>query len=138
MKIRRAKIVLAGFVLFLTAIVVMADSGRDCALFRAANAIPHADKAGHLLLFGFLSFLVNLLQRGQVTRPFGFSMLKGSAIVLPLVTLEEASQVLFRTRSFDLFDLASDVAGIWLCGRLAVAYLAWKRAQLCAPQGSLD
>ena len=129
-KIRRAKIVLAGFIGFLVSLVLLADSGHGSALFRLANTIPFGDKVGHLILFGTLSFLVNLLLRGAELKVFTWRVLKGNALILPVVTLEECSQVCFRSRTFDLVDLASDIVGISLCGWLAVAYLNWKRAKL--------
>ena len=119
---------LAGFVLFLVGLVGLADSGHGSILFRAAGIIPFGDKVGHMMLFGILSFLVNLLLRGAELRVFAWRMLKGSALILPIVTLEECSQVFFRSRTFDLIDLTADIVGIWLCGWLAVTYLNWKRA----------
>ena len=132
MQSRRAKIVLAGFVFFLVGLVVLADSGHGSLLFRVAGIIPFGDKVGHMMLFGILSFLVNLLLRGAELRVFAWRMLKGSAVILPIVTLEECSQVFFRSRTFDLIDLTADIVGIWLCGWLAVTYLNWKRARLRA------
>ncbi len=124
---RRVQIALAGFALFLVSLVILADSGHGGRLFQLANTIPFGDKVGHLMLFGTLSFLLNLRLGGAELRVFAGRMLQGSALILPVVTLEECSQVLFRARSFDLLDLAADVAGIWLCGRLAVRCLNWKR-----------
>jgi len=132
LKIRRAKIALTGFVGFLVGLVILADSGHGSVLFRLAGTIPFGDKVGHLLLFGTLSFLVNLLARGAELKVFAWKILKGNAMILPVVTLEECSQVFFRSRTFDLVDLASDFIGICLCGWLAVAYLNWKRAKLRA------
>lgn len=130
MKIRRAKVALAGFASFLVALVVLADSGQGRHLFALAGQIPAGDKLGHFALFGTLSFLVNLIGRAGTTRLFGLQTLKGSAAIMALVTLEECSQVLFRSRTFDLLDLASDALGIWLFGWLATTYLERKRRQL--------
>ena len=127
MKVRRAKIGLAGFVVLLAGLVALADCGRGSRLFQLAQLVPLGDKLGHLVLFGTLSFLVNVIQGGARLRVFAWPMLKGSAMILPLVTLEECSQVLLRSRSFDLLDLAADCAGIWLFGRVALAYLKWKQ-----------
>jgi VanZ family protein len=127
MQIRRAKVVLIGFVFFLVALVVMADTGRGGWLFNLAQTIPAGDKVGHVVLFGILSFLANLLAGSRTIQFAMFSVLKWSAILMLLVALEECSQVFFRSRTFDLLDLASDALGIWLFGRLAVAYLNYKR-----------
>ena len=130
MNIRRAKIALAGFVLFLVALVVLADSGHGQRLFALASCIPAGDKIGHFVLFGILAFLVNFIWRTAPMRLLGLRVLKGSAVIMAVVTLEECSQILFRARSFDLLDLASDALGIGLFGWLAVAYLERKRKPL--------
>jgi VanZ family protein len=127
MRIRRAKIVLAGFIVFLVALVALADSGRGQPFFALVRQVPAGDKLGHFVLFGILSFLVNLISRGAGFKLGRIVLLKGSAIVIGVVTAEEFSQLFFRSRSFDLFDLAADLLGIFMCGWLATKYLAWKR-----------
>jgi polysaccharide biosynthesis protein VpsQ len=128
MRIRRAKIVLVAFVAFLVALVALADSGHGQQLFQLARKVPAGDKLGHFVLFGTLSFLVNLVLRAPEIRLGRITFLKGSAIVGTIVTAEEFSQLFFRSRSFDLGDLTADLLGIWLGGWLARKYLAWKRA----------
>lgn len=130
MRVRRAKIVLVAFVAFLVALVALADSGHGQPLFQLAKKIPAGDKLGHFVLFGTLSFLVNLILRAVEIRWWKFTVLKGSAIVISLVTLEECSQLFFRSRSFDLGDLAADLLGICFCGWLAKRYLAWKQSRV--------
>lgn len=132
MKIRRAKIALAAYILFLVSLVLLADSGHGHWLFALAYLIPDGDKLGHFLLFGSLSFLVNLLLRSAPTRLYGFTVMKGSTIIMSIVTLEECSQVFFKSRTFDLLDLTADAVGIWCFARLAAFYLQKKRAALIA------
>lgn len=132
MKIRRAKVALVLLGLFLVSLVVLADSGEGGWLFALSGKIPAGDKVGHFILFGPAAFLVNLLWRAATIRLLGVRVLKGSAVFLAIVALEESSQVFFRSRTFDLLDLAADALGIWVCGRLAVGYLNWKRAQIRA------
>lgn len=127
MRIRRAKIVLVAFVAFLVALVALADSGHGQQFFQLARKIPAGDKVGHFLLFGTLSFLVNLILRAAEIRFWRITLLKGSAMVMSIVTVEEISQLFFASRSFDLGDLAADLLGIWTCGWLAGKYLIWKR-----------
>jgi VanZ family protein len=43
----------------------------------------------------------------------------GSAVVFVLVTLEEVSQLFFKSRTFSLLDLSFDYAGILCGGRLS-------------------
>jgi hypothetical protein len=132
MKLRRAHLVLAAFGLFLLSLILLADSGRGQELFLLAGRIPAGDKVGHLVLFGFLSFLVNLIAGAVTTRLFGRTVLKWSAMLLAGATLEECSQLFFRSRSFDLLDLVAGAVGIWLFGRAAVHYLRWKRTRKAA------
>ena len=127
MRIRRARIVLVVFVAFLAALVALADSGHGQQFFLLARKVPAGDKVGHFVLFGTLSFLVNLVLRAPEIRLWRITFLKGSAIVGIIVTLEEFSQLFFRSRSFDLGDLTADLLGIWLGGWLAKKYLTWKR-----------
>jgi VanZ family protein len=126
MKMRSAKIVLVAFVAFLVALVALADSGHGQQFFQLARKVPAGDKLGHFFLFGTLSFLVNLILRAAEIRLWKITLLKGSVIVASIVTLEECSQLFFRSRSFDLGDLAADLLGIWACGWLARKYLVWK------------
>ena len=127
MKIRRAKIVLVAFVAFLAALIALADSGHGQQFFQLAKKVPAGDKIGHFALFGTLSFLVNLVLGAREIRLWRFTLLKGSVIVGSIVTVEEFSQLFFRSRSCDLGDLTADILGIWLCGWLARKYLLWKR-----------
>jgi VanZ family protein len=128
LKIRRAKIVLVAFVAFLVALVALADSGHGQQLFVLAKKFPAGDKIGHFVLFGTLSFLVNLILRATQTRLWGVTLLKGSAIVMSVVAVEEFSQLFLRFRSFDLGDLTADLIGVGLGGWLARKYLGWIRA----------
>jgi len=130
LKIRWAQVALFGWVTFLIGLVLLADSGRGRRLFDLVQAVPAGDKLGHFVLFGILSFLVNLLFRAAEIRLGRISVLKGSAIIAVIVTLEECSQLFFRWRTFDLVDLAADIAGIWLFSRLARHYLQWKKLKL--------
>ena len=130
MKIRRAKVALILYIAFLAGLVLLADDGKGHWLFALANLLPWGDKVGHFFLFGCLSFLVNLLLRAEKTNLYGFAVMKGSAMLMSIVTLEECSQLFFKSRTFDLFDLAADAVGIWLFARLATVYLQRKRATL--------
>jgi hypothetical protein len=130
MKFRPAKIALASLILFLSALVVLADSGHGHRLFAYAQRIPAGDKLGHFVLFGVLAFLANIVSQGRTFRLGSLKVSKASALVMAIVTLEECSQLMFRARTFDLLDLASDALGIWLFGRLAIACLNHERKQI--------
>lgn len=120
---RYTKSALIAFSLFLAGLVVLADSGHGGWLFALAGRIPAGDKLGHFLLFGTLSCLLNGHWRGKTLRLFGRTALWGSTLIMAVVTLEECSQVFFRSRTFDLLDLTADAVGIWFGGRLVRACL---------------
>jgi hypothetical protein len=129
---RRARLALFGFGLFLCCLVGLADSGRGRWLFGMAESISGGDKLGHFVLFGLLAFLVNLVLQATVVRCGRLPLLKGSALVMVIVIAEEVSQLLFVSRSFELLDLAADLAGIWIFGQLAARYS--KRERVLALQ----
>ena len=90
--------------------------------------IPYGDKLGHFILMGILAFFVNILFNGEKIKIFGELFLKGSVIVLIIVTLEEFSQIFIANRSFDLIDLTFDYLGILVFGQLA-KYLIQRKHQ---------
>jgi polysaccharide biosynthesis protein VpsQ len=125
---RRARLALFGFVVFLSVLVGLADAGRGQWLFGLAGLVPGGDKAGHFILFGVLSLLVNITMRAAVLRYGKLTVLKGSAIIMAFVIAEEVSQLFFVSRSFDFLDLGADLVGIWTFGQLARRYLRYENA----------
>jgi hypothetical protein len=105
------------FGLVLLAIVFAAGTRPEYFFF--IYQIPGADKTGHFLLMGTFSFLVNTACSGQRISIFSLKVLKGSLMVIGLVTLEELTQLFVITRTFSLLDLGADYFGIFLFGRLA-------------------
>jgi VanZ family protein len=127
--IRRSKVALFGFVVFLAGLVCLADSGHGRRLFALVQAVPGGDKTGHFLLFGILSFLVNHVLQAAEVRWCWRVLLKGSVLVMAAATLEEFSQLFFRSRTFELLDLACDAVGILAFGWLARRYSARRVTQ---------
>ncbi|MGB7925300.1 MAG: VanZ family protein [Pyrinomonadaceae bacterium] len=117
---------LAGvYVLILIVIVFLADRRDYQFLFRFIRNTPYGDKAGHFILMGLFSLLLNLALSCKTIKLWRFNLLMGSLIVALVVTLEEFSQIFIRYRSFDLVDLLFDYAGIFLFGQ--IAYYLTKR-----------
>lgn len=114
-----ARLALVGFVGFLFALIWLADAGRGQWLFNLVRLIPGGDKAGHFVLFGLLSLLLNVVLRAAVVRWGKLPVLKGSLIVGLFAVAEEVSQLFFAARTFDLLDLTAGLVGIWIFGRLA-------------------
>lgn len=111
---------LAGiYALILIVIVFLADRKDYQFLFKFVRNMPYGDKAGHFILMGLFSLMLNLALSCKTVKLWKLNLLMGSLIVTLVVTLEEFSQLFVRYRSFDLIDLVFDYAGIFLFGQLA-------------------
>ena len=107
------------YVLILVIIVFLADRKESRFLFKFIRDMPYGDKAGHFILMGLFSLILNLALSCKTVKIWKLNLLMGSLIVALVVTLEEFSQLFMRYRSFDLIDLLFDYAGIFLFGQLA-------------------
>ena len=107
------------FILILILIVIIANLGLGPIYFPFIFNIPGLDKAGHFFLMGFLSFLVNILFKSERIQILSLNFFIGSLIVILVVSLEELSQIFLIYRAFSWLDLAFDLGGIYLGGRLA-------------------
>ena len=115
------KWITAIFIIALLLIVLVADLGYGPSVFSFLNLIPGGDKTGHFILMGMLSFFINLCLNASRVRIFSVSFLKGSLIVIAIVTLEEFSQLFLKFRGFSLVDLLFDYIGILIFGYLAAS-----------------
>ena len=115
----RVKYLTIAFVVFLIGVVIVANLGLGPVAFQFLRYIPGGDKTGHFVLMGLLSLLVNLSFGAKRVTVAGLPLLKGSLIVIAVVTVEEVSQLLLKYRGFDLLDLAMDYLGIVAFGVLA-------------------
>ena len=112
------------FAAFILAVIVLADGGH-LGFLNFVYDFPYGDKAGHFILYGILSFLVNLTFLRSL--PFRTSKLVAVTVTLILalaIGLEEWSQNFFPKRSPDWVDLAFSYAGVTVG-----LWAAWKRAQ---------
>ena len=117
---------LAGvYVLILVMLVFLADQKAYQFLFRPVRNLPYGDKAGHFILMGLFSLILNLALSCRTVKVWKLNLLSGSLIVAIVVTLEEFSQLFIRYRSFDPVDLWCDYAGIFLFGQLACWMWRW-------------
>lgn len=107
------------YVLMLVLIVFLADRKGSQFLFKFIRNAPYGDKAGHFILIGLFSLILNLALSCKTVKLWKHHLLMGSLIIALVVTLEEFSQLFVRYRSFDLTDLFFDYAGIFLFGQLA-------------------
>jgi VanZ family protein len=102
------------FFLFILWVIYMADVGASTVFFDLVKAVSFGDKIGHVVLFGLLTLGLNIsLNYGSL--PIGNTgLLLGSCLVFAFAIIEELTQQLYPTRSFDMADLMADVAGITL------------------------
>ena len=118
------KYLAALFALFIVAVIVLADINQ-LGFLKALYDFPHGDKAGHFILYGILSFLLNL----AILRSRPPSTLKRVAVSVTLllalaIGLEEWSQFLIPERTPDWWDL--------LFSYLGVAAGAWTARKISA------
>jgi len=111
------------FALFLLVIVILADIGALPHFLQVWNNFPYGDKAGHFILYGILTLLVDLaLFRSLPNQsPKQVTVISGLILAI-LIGLEEFSQQFFANRTFSLKDLAAGYLGViffsWLALRI--------------------
>ena len=109
------------FFVFVIAVIVLADHGSLPHSIRALYDFPNGDKVGHFILFGFLTFfLTRAFLSSFPSKPRGWVALSIGLILALFIALEEWSQQLFPTRTFDLLDLLASYVGIVAFAILAV------------------
>lgn len=106
------------FALFILSIIVLADLGH-LSLLGFLNRIPFGDKAGHFVLYGILTLLLDLtlLRSKRFTLRPSLLVLRVALILAVLIGIEEYSQQFFAKRTFDLVDL--------MFSYLGVAFFSW-------------
>ncbi len=106
--------------------IVLADTGHIGLLERVYD-FPNGDKIGHFVLFGLLSFVVNLsvFEARPSTDKQRLAVVT-SLILMVFIGLEEYSQRFFPKRSSDFFDFLASCAG--------VLFFAWLALKLKTPR----
>jgi polysaccharide biosynthesis protein VpsQ len=108
------------FAAFLVVIIVLADGGH-LGFLGFIYSFPYGDKAGHFILYGILSLLLNLTFLRS--RPLSNSKRVAVTVTLLLalaIGLEEWSQNFFAGRTPSWVDLLFGYAGVTLA-----AWVAW-------------
>ena len=100
------------FTLFILLVIVLADTG-NLGILGIVNSIPYGDKAGHFILYGIMTLLIDLavLQKRPDSNR-GQLVLRIALILALLIGLEEFSQQFFASRTFSLVDLAASYLGV--------------------------
>ena len=110
------------FGLFIIAIIILADTNHMGFLGRVYD-FPYGDKAGHFILYGLLSLVVNFcVFEARPHSDFKRLAVITSLILALLIGAEEYSQQFFPSRTSGIIDLAASYLG--------VAFFAWLAVKL--------
>ena len=112
------------FTFLILLIIVLADMGALPHFLQVWKDLPYGDKAGHFILYGILTLLVDLALFGARPNQSRKWLTVTSGLILALlIGLEEFSQRYFADRTFSLKDLAASYLGViffsWLALRIA-------------------
>jgi len=108
------------FTIFILLIIVLADLGR-LGFLGVVNSIPYGDKAGHFILYGILTLLIDLsLFRSLRDLHAKVIVVRVALILALLIGLEEYSQQFFASRTFSLLDLGFSYLGVALFSWVAL------------------
>lgn len=102
------------FFLFICWAIFLADTGSESAFTGIVKSLPHGDKLGHLILYGVLTSLMVTALKFKSISIVNCSVQLGSVLVLSFAFIEELSQLFLANRTFDIYDLYSDVIGVLL------------------------
>jgi hypothetical protein len=102
------------FFLFILWIIYMANVGASTFFFDLVKTVSLGDKIGHMVLFGLLTLGLNISLNYRSLPGGNAGLLLGSSLVFAFAIIEELTQQLCPTRTFDMADLMADVVGITL------------------------
>lgn len=107
----RLKVVTLIFLALLCFVLFQANTGAATLISDIERLIPFGDKLGHFFIYGTLALLANFSCGFRYV--FASPMNQwGSLFALIFSSAEEFSQLLFATRTFDLFDMMANFSGI--------------------------
>jgi len=118
----KLKTLTALFAFLILAIIVLADSGH-LGFLGFVYSFPYGDKAGHFILYGILSFLLNLFSlRSLRNLPQKRIAIAVTLLLALAIGIEEWSQRFFPLRTSDWVDLTFSYMGVALG-----AWIAYKK-----------
>jgi VanZ family protein len=108
------------FGLFIVGIVILANMGR-LGILGFVNRVPYGDKAGHFILYGILTLLIDLsyLRPHPESNPI-LIVVRTALILAFVIGLEEYSQQFFPKRTPDWLDLTFSYLGVGFFSWLAL------------------
>jgi hypothetical protein len=121
------------FAFLILVIIILADRNQ-IGFLHLLYDFPGGDKAGHFLLFGILSFLLNLTALRSLRTLTSPRVAVTVSLLLALaIGIEEWSQRFFPARTFDGLDLLFSLLGVALG-----AWLAYKKSPLPLPREGIE
>jgi VanZ family protein len=100
------------FVLFIVLVIILADLGK-LGILGVINKIPFGDKAGHFILYGIMTLLLDLtFMRSLPNRNAKLIVFLLGIVLVLIIGLEEYSQQFFAKRTYDLVDLTFSYLGV--------------------------
>ncbi len=109
------------FTLFILLVIILADAGILAHYVGFIYEFPFGDKAGHFILYGLLTLLIDLaLFRARPDQSRKRLAIQCGLVLALLIGLEEFSQQCFSSRSFDLVDLTFSYLGVVFFSWVAV------------------
>jgi VanZ family protein len=110
------------FFLFICWSITLANSGSKSIFIDIIKQVPYGDKLGHVLLYGVLTAFMITALKLKILLLFNWPVQLGSVLVLTFAFIEEATQLFLINRTFDIYDLYSDVVGVFLFTFVTVKY----------------
>jgi hypothetical protein len=108
------------FTLFILLIIILADQGK-LGILGVINDIPYGDKAGHFILYGILTLLLDVtLIRSLPNRSPKWIVAAMGLILVLIIGIEEYSQQFYAKRTYDLVDLAFSYLGVGFFSGMAL------------------
>lgn len=115
-KLKNLQYATLAYTICVFSITALADAGFSSSIYGFLKVIPHYDKIGHFLVYGFWSFLLNYSLNFRKMHFGTFKLFTGSFIALLILSFEEYSQSYFITRDCSIYDLMANYSGILIFG----------------------
>ena len=114
------------FFIFICWVIVLTNLDQKLHFMRILEGVPHGDKVGHFLLYGFLAGLVNVALRFRRLNIWSLDINMAGVIVICFAIAEEFTQLALAIRTFEVADMLADVLGVWFF--VFLSEWMWRRA----------
>ena len=106
------KFITVTYIVLIPLIILNAGLGYANDTFPFVKDVPGRHHTAHILVYGGLSAIINVITKFRVININGINILLGAVLVFLFVVIEEVSQIWIDTRVFDLMDIVSSLIGI--------------------------